>query len=111
MKKYIRPTKQEEAEINRAIASDPDTYSLTTAEIAAGRRGRPRLSNPKESTTIRLDHDVVAHFKADGKGWQTRINEVLKREVEANTTRIHVGKNQAPAKSGTRGNEKKQSVA
>ena len=41
------------------------------------RRGRPTIPNPKVSTTIRLSPDVIAHFKADGAGWQTRINDVL----------------------------------
>src|SRR5688572_20957127 len=42
------------------------------------RRGRPAGSN-KERVTMRLDRDVVAKFKATGRGWQSRINEALKR--------------------------------
>lgn len=45
-------------------------------------RGRPRVEQPKVSTTIRLDADVIEHFKADGKGWQTRINAALRRAME-----------------------------
>ena len=41
------------------------------------RRGRPRAARPKVSTTIRLSQDVVDHFKAGGRGWQTRIDEAL----------------------------------
>lgn len=41
------------------------------------RRGRPAIANPKISTTIRLSPEVIAHFKADGPGWKTRINEAL----------------------------------
>ena len=41
------------------------------------RRGRPATANPKISTTIRLSPEVIAHFKAGGPGWQTRINEAL----------------------------------
>ena len=33
----------------------------------------------KVSTTLRLDPDVVQHFKAAGPGWQTRINEALRK--------------------------------
>lgn len=40
--------------------------------------GRPRAQNPKQSVTLRLDRDVVTHFKATGAGWQTRINATLK---------------------------------
>jgi uncharacterized protein (DUF4415 family) len=41
--------------------------------------GRPRLDNPKQSVTLRLDADVVEHFRGSGRGWQTRINETLRR--------------------------------
>jgi uncharacterized protein (DUF4415 family) len=43
--------------------------------------GRPRLDAPKRLVTLRLDEDVVEHFKKDGKGWQTRINQVLAEAV------------------------------
>jgi len=32
----------------------------------------------KKSVTIRLDSDVVKWFKAQGKGWQTKMNWVLR---------------------------------
>lgn len=41
------------------------------------RRGRPRGST-KQQVAIRLDQDVIAHFKAAGSGWQSRINAALK---------------------------------
>jgi uncharacterized protein (DUF4415 family) len=37
----------------------------------------------KQQLTIRLDADVVDFFKAKGKGYQTRMNEVLRTYVEA----------------------------
>ena len=42
------------------------------------RRGRPKLEQPKISTTLRLDADVIAQFKAKGPKWQTRINDALR---------------------------------
>ncbi|MBF3771007.1 BrnA antitoxin family protein, partial [Burkholderia pseudomallei] len=39
--------------------------------------GRP-LGSHKTATTIRLDDDVLDAFKATGRGWQTRVNAVLK---------------------------------
>lgn len=42
------------------------------------RPGRPAGSN-KVPVTIRLDRDIVDRFKATGAGWQSRINEALKR--------------------------------
>ncbi len=58
---------------------------LLGAKVAAEMlrpRGRPPKSDPKTQVTLRLDADVVQHFKADGAGWQTRINAALKRAVE-----------------------------
>ena len=43
------------------------------------RRGRPKAAVTKVSTTIRLDPDVVERFKADGPGWQGRMNEALRK--------------------------------
>lgn len=56
---------------------------LERADVMAGkkivRRGRPLSEAPKVSTTIRLDADVVAHFRAAGRGWQTRLNTALRK--------------------------------
>lgn len=45
-------------------------------------RGRPRLENPKRLVSLRLDNDLVEHFKRRGAGWQTRINSTLRRAVK-----------------------------
>jgi len=42
------------------------------------RRGRPLGSGRKVSTTVRFDAEVVAAFRAMGKGWQTHMNEALR---------------------------------
>lgn len=45
-------------------------------------RGRPPLrGQTKQQVTLRLDPDVVERFRADGPGWQGRINEALRRAV------------------------------
>ena len=49
----------------------------------AVRRGRPPVARPKVSTTIRLSQDVIDHFRADGKGWQTRIDEALREWIRS----------------------------
>ena len=87
---------EEEARIQRMIASDPDAPEATEEQLAQARPfaeafpeladsmrknvgGRPRKKNPKVPVSIRLDPDVVAKFKATGPGWQSRINEALRR--------------------------------
>ena len=46
------------------------------------RRGRPPLAKPKVSTTIRLSQEVIDHFKAEGRGWQSRIDEALRELIK-----------------------------
>jgi uncharacterized protein (DUF4415 family) len=44
-----------------------------------GPRGRPKSKNPKRPVSLRLDPDVVAHFRRGGRGWQSRINAALRK--------------------------------
>jgi uncharacterized protein (DUF4415 family) len=47
------------------------------------RRGRPpQGAAPKEAIKLRIDADVLAHFRSGGPGWQTRINEALRRAAK-----------------------------
>ena len=78
---------------------DKDTQPLTTEEIKRLRparevfaelgipmprtRGRPPVEVPKRQVTLRLDEEVVEHFKRGGKGWQTRINDTLAEAIKA----------------------------
>jgi uncharacterized protein (DUF4415 family) len=41
--------------------------------------GRPKLERPKQPVSIRLDQDVIEHFKAGGEGWQSRMNDALRK--------------------------------
>lgn len=96
MKRKAQPlTDDEEAEIQRQIAADPDDYEASDAEIAQARpfaeafpelmesirraRGRPRAANPKQAVTLRLDPETVARFKARGPDWRARMSDVLRR--------------------------------
>ena len=44
----------------------------------------PQKKPTTVQTTIRLDADVVAHFKEGGKGWQSRINTALRETAFGN---------------------------
>jgi len=43
------------------------------------------------STTIRLSQDVLDHFRAGGRGWQTRINEALRERIKNTDTSALIG--------------------
>ena len=59
---------------------DFDTsYWAKRIERAEVRRGRPKAAVRKVSTTIRVDPDVLEAFRADGPGWQGRMNAALRR--------------------------------
>src|SRR5665213_862646 len=45
-------------------------------------RGRPKSDSPKHAVSLRLDDDVVAHFRRGGRGWQSRINAALRKVAE-----------------------------
>jgi uncharacterized protein (DUF4415 family) len=45
-------------------------------------RGRPKSARPKQPVSLRLDADVIAHFRRSGRGWQGRINSVLRKAAK-----------------------------
>jgi len=55
--------------------------AASTASRTPGKRGRPKSANPKRQITLRLDAEIVDHFRAKGRGWQTRINSALREAV------------------------------
>jgi len=57
----------------------PELYAILTKR-RPGQRG-PQKALVKQQVTLRLDAKILAHFKAGGRGWQTRINDALKRIV------------------------------
>lgn len=69
----------EQARINAGKAADLDTFEVSDTQFKK-MRGRPASSN-KILVHMRLDNDVVEKFKAGGAGWQTRINEALKKAI------------------------------
>jgi uncharacterized protein (DUF4415 family) len=78
---------------NRASVTtwtDPDDAPALTNEWFAGadlyqgetlvrRAGRPKKAAPKQAVNLRLDPDVLAHFRDAGPGWQSRINAALRK--------------------------------
>jgi len=51
----------------------------TLGESILRKRGRPKLESPKESIKLRIDADVLASYRETGSGWQTRINDDLRK--------------------------------
>jgi uncharacterized protein (DUF4415 family) len=68
------------AQIGQAVAEDPDTFIPDPRWME---NARVVLPGVKEVVTLRLDPEVLAWFRRDGRGYQTRINAVLRAFVEA----------------------------
>lgn len=67
-------------DIARAIADDPDAAPILGEEF--WRNAKVTLPVPKQAISIRLDEDVLTYFKAQGPGYQSRINAVLRSYVD-----------------------------
>ena len=61
--------------------SDAPEAPARISEIHIGRFYRPI----KQLVSIRLDADVLAWFRERGKGYQTHMNEVLRREMRTHS--------------------------
>jgi uncharacterized protein (DUF4415 family) len=57
-----------------------EVFSPEAAAFLA-RRGRPANPDRKVNQTLRIDPDVLDAFRQEGKGWQTRINQVLRENM------------------------------
>ena len=81
-------TDEQRAEL-QVLAAQPDEAIDTSdapslpeaawAEAVRGRFYRPT----KTQTTVRIDSDVLAWLRSQGRGYQTRINAILRREMLA----------------------------
>jgi uncharacterized protein (DUF4415 family) len=49
------------------------------AESIKRSRGRPPALSPRKQISIRLSPEVIEYFKKDGPGWQSRIDEALRK--------------------------------
>ncbi|MEI9965076.1 MAG: BrnA antitoxin family protein [Caulobacteraceae bacterium] len=67
-------------QIDAAIASDPDAAPELDEEWF---RNAILVQPGKIATSMRIDDDVMAWFRSGGKGWQTRMNAVLRAFAKA----------------------------
>ncbi len=70
-----------DAQIKRAVRSDPDAAPIANPDWF--RKAKVVLPAPKKAVSIRLDQDVMEWFQRRGRGYQTRINAVLRAYVKA----------------------------
>jgi uncharacterized protein (DUF4415 family) len=94
-----RMTDHEDREITEAALTDPDNPPLGNDRLARmrpvsevtpelldfvkrARRSRgPGRAPRKELVSVRFSPEVLAHFRASGEGWQTRMDTALKEWI------------------------------
>ena len=90
---HLPPLTDEDGEVRELTAEDMEYFRPTREvhpelveafERMRGQRG-PQKTPTKERIGLRLDAEVVEHFRKSGPGWQSRINEVLVRHVKEQT--------------------------
>lgn len=82
--KLIYPDKNQDKKINDGIALDRDNPEWNDDMFARAVRGMQK-EPVKDKLTIRLDTDIVSWFKANGTGYQSRINKALREYIEHQT--------------------------
>ena len=69
----------------KVLDADNPAWTEDMLGSAVLKRGRgPQAAPTKVLTTIRLDVDVLEFFKAQGSGYQSRINDTLRKVVQRN---------------------------
>lgn len=76
-------TPEQNQAITQSALADEDALPCTDDMLKTVKVGRPRLaeSEKKQAVSIRLSPEVMHFFKANGKGWQSRIDDALKEYI------------------------------
>ena len=75
---WKRLDRQTSAQVEDIAVKDREGAPMSDAEWARAEILRPE----KVAVGIKLDNDVLGWFKSQGKGYQTRINSILRRYYE-----------------------------
>ena len=84
------PLTDEDGEVRELEAEDFEHFRpmievfpeiVEAFERQRGQRGAQK-SEIKDRIGLRLDHNIVEHFRATGPGWQSRINDILAEHIK-----------------------------
>jgi uncharacterized protein (DUF4415 family) len=69
--------------VEASIAADPDEAGM----VVDWSKASAEMPQPKVVLNMRVDRDVIDYFRHTGRGYQTRINAVLRAFVKAEQRR------------------------
>jgi len=65
--------------LNDARSEAEAAFKKVTAKVAPAPLKQNVVPGAKEQVTLRIDQDVLEHFREGGPGWQDRINDALRK--------------------------------
>ena len=65
--------------LNDARSEAEAAFKRTTTKVVEAPPKKTALPGVKELVSLRIDQDVLEHFRETGAGWQERINEALRK--------------------------------
>ena len=65
--------------LNDARTEAEAVFKRTTTKVVEAPPKKTALPGVKELVSLRIDQDVLDHFRETGAGWQDRINEALRK--------------------------------
>jgi uncharacterized protein (DUF4415 family) len=71
--------------VDKKSDGDADTSDIQLLESAFFKNAELHMRPNKQSLTVRLDVDVLKWFRNQGKGYQTKINAILRLYMEAHS--------------------------
>lgn len=86
MKERKKSSKTDWERIDALSDEDIDYSDIPELDETFWKKAKLVVPKKKERLSMRIDSDVLAWFKAKGKGYQTTINAVLKSYIEAHKT-------------------------
>ena len=89
---WARVDAMTEEEIDAAARSDPDAQPTTEEDWA---EAVLILPGPKQLVCLRIDRDILDWFRGQGRGYQTRMNAVLRAYMEAQEKKAGKAKDRA----------------
>ncbi len=73
-------------QVRAGIEADPDAQPTDEGFFKTAKVVMPQ---PKETMTIRIDAEVLEWFRKQGRGYQTRINAILRSYMRAHESEDH----------------------
>ena len=86
-KNVSKPHRTGRAKLQKMADREIDYSDIPPTDSAFWHEAEVVMPPVKTHLSLRLDEDIVAWFKRQGTGYQTRINAVLRSYVQAHSTK------------------------